>query len=137
MPRHRKTGLPRSIEEEERRIERLEKEGEALTPEEFVEQMFDDGTAEPQFAPDGRELPSLEWLKATFSTKSAAIRYLRSQQFEVKTIAKHLGVRYQHVRNVSTQKLKRGPNEDWTKPYHPPQQEPKADENDDVSQKSS
>jgi hypothetical protein len=128
--------MPRSIEEEEQRIARLEKEGEALTPEEFVEQMFDDGIAEPQFAPDGRELPSLEWLKTTFSTKSAAIRYLRSQQFEVKTIAKHMGVRYQHVRNVSTQKLKRGPNEDWTKPYHqstqPQPEEPNDDEGETI-----
>lgn len=56
-------------------------------------------------------LPSLEFIKQNFKTKSAAIRYLYTQGIEVKVIAKHLNVRYQHVRNVLTTELKRGPNE--------------------------
>lgn len=61
-------------------------------------------------------LPSLPWLKEQFETTSARIRYLVNQGYEVKLIAKHLGVRYQHARNVATSSLKRGPNEDWRKP---------------------
>lgn len=78
--------------------------------EEFVKSMH--GQADtPQ-----SNMPSLEWLKGQFSTKSAAIRFLINQGHEVKHIAKHLGVRYQQVRNVSKNPLKRGPNEDWRKP---------------------
>lgn len=77
---------------------------------EFIQGMH--GSADtPQ---DG--LPTLPWLKETFDTKSAMVRYLVNQGFEVKVIAKHLGMRYQHVRNVANAPLKRGPNEDWRKP---------------------
>jgi hypothetical protein len=81
---------------------------------EFIQTMH-----EPNYSPVGSEkgLPTKEWLKEQFQTKSAAIRYLISKQFEVKDIAKHLGIRYQQVRNVSKNELKRGPNEDWRKPY--------------------
>lgn len=58
-------------------------------------------------------LPSLQVLKQQFKTKSAAIRHLYSLGHETKDIAKHLGLRYQHVRNVLHTELKRGPNEDW------------------------
>lgn len=58
-------------------------------------------------------MPSLEWLGKTFKTKSARIRYLVTKGFKTKDIAKHLGVKYQHVRNVSTTTLKRGPNESF------------------------
>jgi DNA invertase Pin-like site-specific DNA recombinase len=79
---------------------------------EFVAEMHGEGAAtQPQ---DG--LPSLDWLKETFKTKSAVIRYLVNQGHSVNDIAKHLGLRYQHVRNVATAPLKRGPNEDWRKP---------------------
>lgn len=65
-------------------------------------------------------LPPLDWLKSQFQTKSAAIRYLVSQGHETKLIAKHMGVRYQMVRNVKTNQLKRGPNESWMPKQEPP-----------------
>jgi len=103
---------------------------EAVKPEEFAKEMF--GQADiPQM---DKGLPTLEWLKSQFNTKSACIRYLTSLGFEVKVIAKHLGIKYQHARNVSLGKLKRGPNEDWhpkaeraTNDWNPPQQEPEED----------
>lgn len=75
----------------------------------FVKEMF--GTT-PQAEADG--MPSLQWLKEQFKTKSAAIRYLHSKGFTVNQIHKHLGIRYQHVRNVLSTELKRGPNEKFT-----------------------
>lgn len=56
-------------------------------------------------------MPSVDWLRQRLKTKSAVIRYLHYKGFKVKDIAKHLGLRYQHVRNVLTTELKRGPNE--------------------------
>ena len=84
-----------------------------ITLAEFIQTMH-----EPNYSPIGSEkgLPTREWLKEQFSTKSAAVRYLVNQGFEVKDIAKHLNMRYQHVRNVARTDLKRGPNEDWRKP---------------------
>mgnify|MGYP003386027080 CR=1 FL=1 len=92
----------------------LQEESELPIPDEgleaFVREMH--GSAEkPQ---DG--MPTREYLKEQFGTKSAAVRYLINQGFEVKAIAKHLDMRYQHVRYVATTELKRGPNEDWRKP---------------------
>ncbi len=58
-------------------------------------------------------LPSIAFLKSNFKTKSAAIRHMNSLGYDVNTISKHLGIRYQHVRNVLTNELKRGPNEDF------------------------
>jgi hypothetical protein len=70
--------------------------------------------------PTDGSLPSLAWIKRNFKTKSAAIRWLVSRATETgdplyrrADIAKLLGVKYQHVRNVATTQLKRGPNEDW------------------------
>lgn len=84
-----------------------------ITLSEFIQTMH-----EPNYSPIGAEkgLPTREWLKEQFNTKSAAVRYLINQGFEVKDIAKHLNMRYQHVRNVARTDLKRGPNEDWRKP---------------------
>lgn len=84
-----------------------------ITLSEFIQTMH-----EPNYSPVGAALglPTPEWLKEQFSTKSAAVRYLINQGFEVKDIAKHLNMKYQHVRNVSLTPLKRGPNEDWRKP---------------------
>lgn len=76
---------------------------------EFVKEMFQ---TTPQAEADG--MPSLAWLKEQFKTKSAAIRYLHSKNFTVNQIHKHLGIRYQHVRNVLSTELKRGPNEKFT-----------------------
>ncbi len=75
--------------------------------------------------PNPLGMPSKEWLKEQFSTKSAAVRYLVSElcpngPFAIKDIAKHLDMRYQHVRNVATSPLKRGPNEDWRPRTQPP-----------------
>lgn len=56
-------------------------------------------------------LPNLAWLKETFKTSSAQIRYLHEQGHSVNAIHKHLGLRYQHVRNVLKGELKRGPHE--------------------------
>lgn len=44
-------------------------------------------------------------------TKSAVIRYLLSQGYAPSAVAKFLGIRYQFVRNISVQNLKRGPRE--------------------------
>jgi len=85
---------------------------EQMGPEEFARQFFGDGS--PRENQEG--LPSLEWLKEQFKTKSAAIRFLHSElggAHPPKVIAKHLGIRYQHARNVCITELKRGPNEDW------------------------
>lgn len=84
-----------------------------ITLSQFIQTMH-----EPNYSPIGADkgLPTREWLKERFSTKSAAVRFLVNQGFSVKDIAKHLDMRYQHVRNVSKTELKRGPNEDWRKP---------------------
>lgn len=100
IPQEDALGLPKPVEDD-------------VTLSEFIQTMH-----EPNYSPVGSEkgLPTREWLKETFQTKSAAVRYLINQGFEVKDIAKHLDMRYQHVRNVSKTDLKRGPNEDWRKP---------------------
>ena len=88
-------------------------EGESLPspPDQSLEEFLTEMHGGFDTAQDG--LPSLEWLKDNYQTKSAAIRYLVSLGIPVKVIAKHLGVKYQHARNVATNPLKRGPNEDW------------------------
>lgn len=80
---------------------------------EFINELHGDNTLSQPI--DG--MPSMEWLQEQFKTKSAVVRYLTSKGYEVKNIARHLGMRYQHVRNVAKSTLKRGPNEDWRKPY--------------------
>ena len=108
----RKKGLEEAIQELDDKPESHEP-----TLEEFVRELHGD-------TPTGQAngMPSLDKLKAMFKTKSAAIRYLSlSEQdggpkggpFDVKDIAKHLGIRYQMVRNIRTNPLKRGPNEDY------------------------
>jgi hypothetical protein len=64
---------------------------------------------------------SLEDLQMKFKTKSAVIRFLAAEHGHglegknlVGPISKFVGVRYQHVRNVLTQPLKRGAREDHT-----------------------
>ena len=108
----RKTGLPRALEAQRlQEAEELEERGpfDPSTLEDFLSQEFTDGTANQQ---DG--LPSVDWLKSKFKTKSAAIRYLVHElETPPAKVAKHLGVRYQQVRNVTKKELKRGPNEDF------------------------
>lgn len=78
--------------------------------EQFLAETF--GEEAPSTDPNG--LPSLGWLKAKFRSKSAAIRYLHHEkQATPSQISKLLGVKYQHVRNVITTPLKRGPNESY------------------------
>ena len=97
-------GLPKALQPKE------ERDPNEPTLEEFIKDLH--GQADqPQ---DG--LPPLTWIKETFQTKSAAVRYLINQGHSVRDISKHLGMKYQHVRNVSVNPLKRGPNEDWRKP---------------------
>lgn len=115
MPK--KPRKPKTIEKEvpqEDSIGLPQPKKDDVTLSEFIQTMH-----EPNYSPIGAEkgLPTKEWLKEQFSTKSAAVRYLISQGHIVKDIAKHLDMRYQHVRNVSLTDLKRGPNEDWRKPY--------------------
>ena len=89
------------------------REGQPQSLGEFIDEAHGENTlAQPI---DG--LPSASWLQEQFQTKSAVIRFLVSQGHPVKSIARHLGMRYQHVRNVAKSELKRGPNEDWRKPY--------------------
>lgn len=93
------------------------KDGGALPPEEtledFVHQMFGGQEAASVPKVEGA-MPSMAFLKEHFKTKSAIIRYLAQEGYKTKDIAKHLNVRYQHVRNVITTELKRGPNEDFS-----------------------
>lgn len=80
---------------------------------ETLEQFLHDihGTSSQEILPENEGIPSLQFLKEHFKTKSAAIRYLHELGFPVKVIAKHLNIRYQHARNVLKTELKRGPNE--------------------------
>lgn len=121
------SGLPKAIEEakEKRRA------AEEHPIEDFLKGMFggvSGGVGDSPLAQDQEGLPPLDWLKSKFRTKSAAIRYLVNQKVPIKTIAAHLGIRYQHARNVATQQLKRGPNESWQpKPDTPPELDPTDD----------
>lgn len=103
---HRRTGKPKALEQSE----------EPKTP--TLEQHIAELHGQPDVPQNG--LPPLDWLKSQFQTKSAAIRYLVNQGHPVKLIAKHMGVRYQMVRNVKTNPLKRGPNESWMPKQEPP-----------------
>lgn len=59
-------------------------------------------------AVEAKTLPSLESLSEQgLKTKSSIIRYLDSEGFKRSEIANHLNIRYQHVRNVLTQPLKK------------------------------
>lgn len=60
-----------------------------------------------------KAFPSLAYISEHFKTKSAAIRWMHDQKFSVNEISKHLGLRYQHVRNVLKNELKRGPHESY------------------------
>ena len=100
---------PEPIDPDDEDLE-AKRKARALSLEAFIEDTFGEA---PQAPDDPNALPSVAWIKANFKTKSAAIRHLVSRGFPVKTIARHLQLKYQHVRNVSTQTLKRGPNEDW------------------------
>jgi hypothetical protein len=133
-PRTRKTGKPHSLELElVHSKDNSDVAPDQQTPEEFAKEFFPSETA-----PTGEEigtaiavhqdgLPTIEWLKKNYKTKSACIRYLHSLGPQLgfptgtppKIIAKHLGIRQQHARNVCKTPLKRGPNEDWRPKENP------------------
>lgn len=46
-------------------------------------------------------------LNATYPTTSAKIRFLHSEGWDRSRISKHLQIRYQHVRNVLLQPIKK------------------------------
>lgn len=75
------------------------------------EQSLDDFLIDMHGNSSHSDMPPVQWLKDTFKTKSARIRYLYQQGFTLKQIQQHLQLRPQHVRNVLTTALKRGPNE--------------------------
>lgn len=120
MAKARYSGKPRALELEE---EETQNDGHEETLADFLSQMHGES---PESASDQNQaraqddpnrIPSLGWLKEHFKTKSAVIRYLTiTRQFPIAQVAKHTGYKYQHVRNVSTQKLKRGPNEPYSIP---------------------
>jgi hypothetical protein len=103
--------LSRAVDEDPSNLGEDELEalsGPKQTLDQFLVEQFEESKT-------GNELgmPPLKWLKEQFQTKSARIRYLHAQNFKVKDIAKHLNIRYQHVRNVLSTELKRGPNENF------------------------
>lgn len=44
---------------------------------------------------------------STLTTKSSKIRFYLAKGYSVSVIAKHMGILYQHVRNVSVTQLKK------------------------------
>lgn len=113
-----KRGLPRALEEanddDKERDEHSPPEETLASFLRDIHQESIESVQEEGAAPDPNKLPSLGWLKDHFKTKSATIRYLTiERKFPINRVAKHLGLKYQHVRNVTTQNLKRGPNESF------------------------
>ncbi len=53
------------------------------------------------------QVETLDGLMNQFKTKSAVIRYLKTKGMTTSGISKFMGIRYQHVRNVLTQPLKK------------------------------
>lgn len=63
-----------------------------------------------------KELPTIEIMNELgYKSKSAQIRHLDLCGFDRSTIAKHLNIRYQHVRNVLITPLKRVIDNEVTK----------------------
>jgi hypothetical protein len=105
----RKTGRPAALDDEE---DEITERTDTIAPgpqsiESVVTELF--GTTTYQH--EKGKLPPIEWLRSKFATKSAIIRFLYEEGHEPKVIAKTYGLKYQHVRNVLTNELKRGPNE--------------------------
>lgn len=84
------------------------------TMNDFLGEVFQDSII-PNTDPLGKQIPSPLELQTQFTTKSARIRYLYVEYgMEVKAISAYLHIRYQMVRNILTNELKRGPNEPFT-----------------------
>lgn len=111
MPRRRH---PNNDEEFDPEVTEGGAQAQEHTLQQFLAETFGEDAPPPtDRPPEDGGLPSLGWVKANFKTKSAAIRYLLTKGHSVGDIAKLLDVKYQHVRNVKTTPLKRGPNENW------------------------
>lgn len=117
MTPNRKTGKPRALEQEEvdEVSDRPEETFATFLKDMHGESVESSDVSQQALAPDDpNKLPTLGWLKDHFKTKSATIRYLTLDRgFAVAIVAKHLNLKYQHVRNVTRQQLKRGPNESF------------------------
>lgn len=114
MAKRTKKGLPKSMAEA---IELAEEDHRAEPDEPTLETFITEMHGAPPEVQGERTWPTKDWLQSQFQTKSAIIRFLVSEGFAIKDIARNYGFKYQHVRNVATNNLKRGPNEDWRKPY--------------------
>lgn len=111
-----KTGKPAALEREEEELDDPKVESLNTFLREMHGESLESADPENQDRQEGdpSKLPALGWLKDHFKTKSATIRYLTiERKFPVAQVAKHLGIKYQHVRNVTKQVLKRGPNESF------------------------
>lgn len=137
MAKPRKTGKPQALNHEEEIDEVTESIAPGIGPEsieDVVTELF--GTQTYQHTKGA--WPPILWLQERFKTKSAIIRWLFEEGHTVKEIAKQYGFKYQHVRNVLTNELKRGPNEPFrlddhyniklTAPNYAPRLEPKKRE---------
>lgn len=101
--------VEQSVEQVEEQIAQVEQVAVETETVEQVEQVEQTEGQEPIVQVDPPLTPvSLEGLMGLFKTKSAVIRYLKSQGQTTAQIAKFMGIRYQHVRNVLTQPLKKG-----------------------------
>jgi len=79
----------------------------------FVSEMFQETVDTVKIG--DKVVPSAQRLHGQFNTKSARIRYLYTEHaLTVKEISTHLNIRYQMVRNILTNELKRGPAEPFT-----------------------
>jgi hypothetical protein len=86
-------------------VEKLLHDDEVITASRVEDQPAITEVVAPTMAPkiEGTQVE----LIAKYGNKSGAIRALNSQGFKTADIARALDIRYQHVRNVLTQPLKR------------------------------
>lgn len=56
---------------------------------------------------NNNKIIDLDEVKKTYKTKSSQIRYLLSLKYSRAEVAKMLGIRYQHVRNVEITPIKK------------------------------
>lgn len=81
----------------------------------FLGVMFNESVVSLTNKDSQNGLESALSIQSKFKTKSAQIRYcFQELHMSVNQISKHLHIRYQMVRNVLLNQLKRGPNEPFT-----------------------
>jgi hypothetical protein len=124
----KKSGKPRALETDPELNEDNADPSRLAEPtlNDFLHEMHNTSVVDPEVVqvggPEGSippssepsKYPSLGALNLAFKSKSAKIRHLNSLGMPNSEIAKMLQIKYQHVRNVLKQELKRGPNEDFT-----------------------